>query len=101
MARKIDFLTEEIQNNQIYDSIEKVKELMLLEEFEIAELAMEGNMDAKLELLFYTVELFNSFEEIKQALRSDNGLLQHLAIEKNSILSGTGNHDTSFYYRNN
>ena len=82
LARKMDFLTEEIQNNQIYDSIEKAKELMLLEENKIAELAMEGNMDAKLELLLDAGEPFNSFEEIKEALRSDNGILQYFLIHK-------------------
>ena len=74
-ARRPAFSTEEIQNNQIYASIEKVKELMLLEQNKLAQLALEGDINARVQFSIDTRNIsFNSLEEMKETLMSDKGL---------------------------
>lgn len=81
LARRLDFLTEEMQNNQINDSIEKVKEFMLLEQDKTIELATDGDWNARFELLF-TEEFPPDFSvEFEKAIMSDNALIQYYLID--------------------
>ena len=74
MARKLDFLTEEIKTRAMYHSFEQVKKLIQEEKMRVIALAEAGDMNAKIEArkVFVT--------DTSKVITSNNALAQHILM---------------------
>ena len=83
LARKGDFLSEEAQSNKpINNTIEKAKDTLFSEQDKTMELAMNGDINALIELIFYNREIASTLLlDMEEILPSSNALIRHILMK--------------------